>query len=1012
MNGAPPDKQLWPSESRATVPAASDGLPSIPAGPPGLSGMGELFPKPEQLSQDFLRTICESWRGKRLEYPGWLVAPKESRDSMWAFTKDWIEPILGSLGKLSPPENMFLLFELNWRLEVSLTPLFLNWVEKMTQVVEQLNPLPLILNMPNATITPSNEPYNQCDWSRITECWVQLAFALAREARDDQDEKRFRLWMGRLAKLVSQRDEWKARWHFENCMFSLQRIDEKTVRHNLTEWLSIPELPFWEAKRAAILAELGDCEDAEKIAESSLATVRSRLEPYSPDYALMSQEGWIMFLLLAIREGRSLPRDMAFRAKFLARWERLRAYRCHPWEEIETLQAILAQPQPTPKPSEQVHTDFYPGRVTVSHHFESGWDSESSRPAFEFLRLYEEAAIPMKCGNLDMFGESAVNAAKWVESFAPIWSVSSAIRTGDEKALGIWFDRTRIALLQAGQVDVLYGLLSAAVSQSLEIQDSDKTANASFALRVLQPSVELLSHITFRLDSQRLKEVMNLALRMYKLPAIHRSIDCHDVVRRLFELLLYAMPDEHVLKTMPELLTLPIPSEAGFELFHPDGWVEPFAHIRWLDGRKLPREFDRSSWVRAIANLIRVTEDGSTEARKRASLRLARLHEIDGLDECQKASFAKALWVRTDSRSLLPSDTWFGTDAFLFLPEPEEGIAKKRIRAYLLETEVPRYVQHTTAPDGKISKSYLNAGPNRYIRAWIESNLQPLCEEPNRGRFIDWTQAEVIQALEKSLRWWGEESIELGETPNRGWFDVKERIRKQFDDLVKLLGEVVLPKLNGARAGAITDALRLLSELEARDFCVLSALPSTLFVKPSQLEVVARQFREGLNSLDEEEVRAAVFGLYNWFAYSSERQIPEPPPDLLTEVVNRIAYRRRPALLNALAQMSLFVRNFPKQLTDNHKRQLCVALDYLLTDTALPIDSQESRLLESSTLIPPGERALHRQCAAKLAFRLYLDCQTRKVAIPDVLMKWRDVAAKESTPELRRAWPCEGESDS
>ena len=71
----------------------------------------------------------------------------------------------------------------------------------------------------------------------------------------------------------------------------------------------------------------------------------------------------------------------------------------------------------------QVKKAFDPRRMTVTHHIRSGGSISGFLPAFAFLRMFEEGAVPMKCGMFNMFSDAVVNSAKWIAPFAPLWSL-------------------------------------------------------------------------------------------------------------------------------------------------------------------------------------------------------------------------------------------------------------------------------------------------------------------------------------------------------------------------------------------------------------------------------------------------------------------------------------------------------------------------------------------------------------------------------------------------------------
>src|SRR6266702_184783 len=49
-----------------------------------------------------LQKAWQVWRQCRLRYPGWVIAPDTSRESLWAHTEHWIEPAFHSAADLQP----------------------------------------------------------------------------------------------------------------------------------------------------------------------------------------------------------------------------------------------------------------------------------------------------------------------------------------------------------------------------------------------------------------------------------------------------------------------------------------------------------------------------------------------------------------------------------------------------------------------------------------------------------------------------------------------------------------------------------------------------------------------------------------------------------------------------------------------------------------------------------------------------------------------------------------------
>lgn len=278
-----------------------------------------------------------------IKYRGWVILPKKYRDRLWYYTEKWIELIFNSLDQLSPPDNLLLLYELNWRLEKTLTPLiFQKWIDKMTAVVNTFNPYPNLINLKAATITANQEKYQQksWQWEYIRQAWVELAFVLLRAGRDNHDNGSFAIWLNRLENIVNQNPEWQSRWYYEQCLFHLYRLEDDCIFSIVEKWESTTIPDFWQIRRASILAQVNQLKEAQKIAQQTLNKIRSCIQPDGIDYYLLSQEGWSMLFLYNIEKQLEWDRgklDDQSKDIYSNRWEKLARYYCDPNIEITTL---------------------------------------------------------------------------------------------------------------------------------------------------------------------------------------------------------------------------------------------------------------------------------------------------------------------------------------------------------------------------------------------------------------------------------------------------------------------------------------------------------------------------------------------------------------------------------------------------------------------------------------------------------------------------------------------------
>jgi hypothetical protein len=999
----PPSLHIWqPSNDLPDIP--SDDLPEFPLGAiqPILFDGSEL----RSLQLEELKRLLHNWSKCRENYPGWVVCPKNNRAILWLYTEQWIEPVLNAIEKLSSPENLLLLYELNWRLETSLMPLFINWVNKIEPVIKQYNPFPKLIVIEGATVSPHIKKYQKPSWVEIRNKWINLAFAVMREAREDQDEERFYSWINLLKPIVKQDIQWQARFFHEQCLFHLFRFDQEQVFLLIGEWQVEPNLEFWEVKRASILAELGDLKEAKKIAESALSGIRSRLQPYSTDYSLLSQEGWIMFLLEMIQR-REL--DSLGREQNRDRWEKLELYRCNPKTEIENLAVIVDRPSPKAKPAKEVKQGFYPGKVDISYNFTSSLSLSDIRPAFEFLRTFEEGGLPVKCGIVNLYSDAVISSAKWILPYAPLWALSSMIRTHNKKKIEQYqFDRVFVATLSQKDVQHLSSIFLTSLTQIwsyLSGNGQQRNLDTSVLSSQLEIFSELLSRFCFRLSSIQREQFFSLALNLCRSSKISYAVN--NAATNLLSGVLHNTSQKEILQKIPELLLVGIfiDNQAKTHRYQED-IIEPFQDIKWEDNTHLSSGFDRSSWSLPIKILIEIVKSGNSISRGSAAFRLSKLCEIDGLTSEEKELFAEALWSRIDPNTGLPSETKFYNFAFLNLPEINVGQAKENFRQYLLSQEFPSVSSSSSMPNDEQGWTN-NSAAISFIRDWLYGSSSFIRDDETQQNLCNWTSDEVKLLLKNIITSWDthkEVTIKLINS---------EFLAQHFDDylfyLKELLTKVILPNIVEPENDIKKSIQQLLSELKQLNKETSSVLPGTLFIEYENYDTVTQELRLSLNSTEQDKIAGSVRGIYYWVLYSIRTPI-SPPSNLFHEVVNRVFTRRQPGLDLVMSCLSAILKDLPQTFIESHfiesqLKDTCIALQYLEKDTELPNQVERDRLDGTNMIIPVSDRPRYRKLAAEIAYRLYqLYLQMPEKAMPDILTNWKEICQNDPLPEVRKAW--------
>jgi len=370
----------------------------------------------------------------------------------------------------------------------------------------------------------------------LKKAWIELCFTLAKHARVNGNKKTFDEWMDKLEKIVNFNYQWKARWFYEKCLFYLSHFDEQNLRKTLKEWQSPSQIDFWEVKRASILAELGEFQEALQIAQEALLNIRRQISSYEKDYMVLSQEGWTMFLIKFLDfQLNGFTQDQKKEiAEFGGRWDQLEGDRCNPYLEMDFLTSSINYPLPKQKKQIEKKRGFFPNTYTetINYSSENYWEKYIS--AFNFLQILEQSAIPMRCGMVKTYGSEVANACKSIAHINPFLSISSWLRTSEIKEFSEWLDRLRVKTLSQENIDYLYEVFYQSLHQTIESHSYTKPLVNTFSERIILTVPVLLSHLAFHLNSKQIEQLLNLSINIYNLPIFRQNINHYSSVSELF----------------------------------------------------------------------------------------------------------------------------------------------------------------------------------------------------------------------------------------------------------------------------------------------------------------------------------------------------------------------------------------------------------------------------------------------------------------------------------------------
>ncbi|MDY6951323.1 MAG: anti-phage defense-associated sirtuin Dsr2 [Thermodesulfobacteriota bacterium] len=945
--------------------------------PRGQTTMGPDPKKKDKSAQ--LGALLPEWRQARLSFPGWVVVPEDQRDSLWTFTQFWASSM--SVGDKFPvPLDIQFAFELNWRLEKCLCPILNDLCPFFERVLQRYWPFADAQPPPTAEISVGQPEHAHLPWPEIRDMWVHLTLSMLRFYREEGLIEKWHAAESAVKGLAQHFSPQESAFlSYEYALQALFTLDLPELKCLLKAWSSSEALPFWETKRAALLAEIGQLEEAERILETALETIRSKLNlnPVTTDYSLVSQEAFTMLLLRLVKNSISLQAgswlgDEEMRTQFSDRWNALKEYKCDPWNELKLFEMALGHPY-----SEQVEVtekrEFDIGRVTQTHHM-GGWDRDALS-AYAFLRFSEEVGAPFRITRVTLSKKSAEGALPRISRTSPHWAVITMIRTGDAKTVEHVFNRQALHRMETSHVDGLVDqYLRALHGCEEDIQAGDDFRTDNFGVLLAQVVPEILSRLCCKCSSGAKRKMLRFLLSVYT--SSQRSK--YRGIRALVERLLASLTVRERYESITTLLQFPVLGD--LDPMTATELVNPFRCLSISKDAvaKIPEpELDGTR----IDSLLESTNSESAGPRRWASFVLVRLYELGLLVGDQVRRLGEALWSRTDDLGL-PTDTDFHRFAFLNLPHPEGIDPVPLLKEYIQKTPLPIQKQK---PGGGVQ---------------ITGGAVPMCKElAGSSATIQWTEKEITVILSRLMEWWDADKERLtgeGKTSPFGGA-VPAEFKARFSRLVDAVADGVAPALSPETDETTRHTLsRLLSELDDAGLPSLRASAACLHLFPDRGKVVITRIEDALVSTDHDRVVDGLRAILRLLRLDSSVVSEEDMVVLLRQVSQSVMYRHITGLCPTLNTMATVIRKHPERFGDATEDLTVRGL------RALADDTDPAAGIASLSF---SEKLEIRQASARLAHVLFLHYNRHGDAIPSSVTVWKAICHSEKEfAEVRNEW--------
>ena len=927
----------------------------------------------------------ELWKTQRRRYAGWVVLPEDLRFPLWLKTSAWTHK-LPAADALPALLDLEFGFELTWRFEKCLCPIFENQTAFLETTIDRYWPATDSgASIKSLSLDGSNLQARGITLEDIRHKCHYLLLAMMRNYREDGLSAKWDEACKKIeAVLPSLSLEHKAQFHYERALFALFALNLKQLKTRLAEWRHNEALPFWAAKKAGLLAEIGRVSEATQILEQSLDAIRTKLNlaPLKKDYTLVSQESFVMYLLHAVRQGPRLNAPdqsdaQRQRQEFSQRWHVLNQYKCDPWQEFETFEHKLQRPPATTSGVTETPT-FDIGRSVQTHHW-GGWNKEALG-AYNFLRFCEDAGIPFRVSNCAIATKSATGTLTRIAHDSSYWALATLVRIGDTKAVDEIFDRGSLAGMSTPTVDSLIERYLESLRLAVpDIATGDRRRNANFGTLLAGVLPEILSRLCCKSSQLARERLLDWLLDVYRTE--HRSN--YQGIGKLVQRLLVSSSANERIGMIPKLMEFPILTDR--DAIDEREYPNPF---EYFDLPKDLRVNDAGVHDMPLDVFFHGASSTDTAARRRAVSVLGTLHAAKLLPKRFSERFGKVLWSRVDEHGL-PSGTNYYRFAFLALPYPAEVDPAEHFIRYVRAAKFPvqKSETHTT----------IGIGVHQGVS---------LCHDICAARDIGWSKDDVLSIVHRLIQWWDNDKSHWLRAQDKEHFSsIADDLGKQLKDLVRTLATVVLRYSDSVNDDITRSAVtRVATECSEYEVPALRLEVACAYAYAGVRSPVLRRVEIAMTSHRTNAVIDALDAMDMIAHRAGSESDRGDLMELLRAAGEMIRWRRETALWATLKAVGSVVNEHPGAFVEDVESGVLIGLDHLVTETAVS-GGRDAGINKNGLVHDLATKLVIRRAAVNLAHRLFEHYRARGRAIPKTIEAWQAVCRSDDEfMEIRNEW--------
>ena len=818
--------------------------------------------------------------------------------------------------------------------------------------------------------------------------WCEIVLTLLREYRTTRNEPKW----NELAEIVQNEqnrvspEQWSA-FCYEKSLKALFSVNTDKLRQSLDNWAEVKNTPLFEAKKAALWAELGEFEKAKEIIGNALETVRTQLNTASPDkqIVLLSQEGCILTIYRCIELSDPAERDrfnnQGIYEKYRDRLDSLRRQRCDTTEEQIVFSTALKH-EPIPPP--ESHTERNSFDIGIINH-NMRWSSDADKEmllGYSYLIWTEETGIPFRLANFNFDKNSAVGAAKRIKAYSFHWAFTTLSRTGDIKEVDTFFDREDMVALKQEDADYYADICIESLSgmQKGIAELGEPHLGKNLAANYAEMILEILSRLCSKCSADALHKILDYLVEIYNLPKKDKQV--FRGVNKLVERFITVYSASHTTFVFDALKKIDYQPDNRLALVC--GFIDPYPPFINRIGNDFKPTVEDIEFALALLEKNRSQGMGLCFAF------------FQSFSEEQKQRCIILLWDESylDADTGFPQSDIFLCSAFLGIPTPGSIDVEERFKKYCLENIKDKEIfgggsgLAQTADGQSIA---MTGGWSWMAKEW----------EIGYGIFsakqIE-LKADETQIIYDYIRsYWAKNKHHLSEQPNP-FFSIVDEFDSRFQTLLRVLAVVVIPSAVTTNAETIKgDIGKLLTDMENSGLNIGLVKIVSLALFPDRQTDTQLFVRQVFSRFSKHEVDSVLKGFHVLLTMKHKGIAFELDTQWAVGcIIEHIKNWLSPALDCAMFDLTDIVITAPQFIDDKNITDILPTLDILTKETDLR--NRKSRIVQSN-------RLACRKACMRLASGIAKYYESKKEELPTEVRMWQSIAASsDEFWEIRNEW--------